>query len=820
MRLQDIGAAILKRLWVVIAMLLVSALAAAVIGQVQKPVYKVEIAISATAPINRTTGLPDAMTQGAYVALTPSISNFAESIQVAELVSRRLANQGIELSPEELVKKVSAMPEANSTSVKITFTDGSPTRVTDIANAWGETMVLMTLKSEANEFFDEGFKNLLLNGNIVFTNKAVVPEKPTQPKPMAYLGLGVFVGLVLGVVLVVLIEYFDPHFRSTRETEESLGLPVLGVLPKVKGAAPEDLLNAFGAGSLTWEAYAELRSGVMLSLGEESGSLVVAPAVPFPAAPAVAANLAVSVANTGRKTLLIDGDLRDRALSRLLGKEGRPGFSEVLERGEDPRGRIVETGITNLFLLPAGARSERSTDLVSSPDFAEELREQEGVFDQVVIYAPALQSSMDAAVLSSAAGGLLAAIDSERCTRKVAEEVMHGLERMGVAPMGVALANVKVKGRERIPGKGEKPPEPARVREGKKAKEIKPARAAEEVPPAPPVAAKQAGRSAAARVTNAAQGELSSREVGPASEAAPVCRKQGPTPAPSAAATSREDVLAAGAEREVTGETVGGAAFGGRRETASGAAPEEVSRAVEARGYGQAASEVAPSPGKEGVETKGTAPETAPAAAGEDEARARARVMEEFRRKGESGEPIPKIWLRGLTSDKPDVRENATLAVTSYYRAFLRRYAIGEDSAREITGTIIRMMRREGEFASIGEAEAQERLRRMLAEAGARLATPPRENEKDADVAGNFSSMDTDAKAPEAGRVSEADVAPEMPVASGKKGPEGVEAPEEFKLPEKRRFRLASRGEVRSARRGRGKGPKPATGDEDGIDWE
>ncbi|NPV58419.1 MAG: hypothetical protein HPY75_02000 [Actinobacteria bacterium] len=814
MRLQDIGAAILKRLWVVIAILLVSALAAAVIGQVQKPVYKVEIAISATAPINRTTGLPDAMTQGAYVALTPSISNFAESIQVAELVSRRLANQGIELSPEELVKKVSAMPEANSTSVKITFTDGSPTRVTDIANAWGETMVLMTLKSEANEFFDEGFKNLLLNGNIVFTNKAVVPEKPTQPKPMAYLGLGVFVGLVLGLVLVVLIEYFDPHFRSTREAEESLGLPVLGVLPKVKGAAPEDLLNAFGAGSLTWEAYAELRSGVMLSLREESGSLVVAPAVPFPAAPAVAANLAMSVANTGRKTLLIDGDLRDRALSRLLGKEGRPGLSEVLEKGEDPRGRIVETGISNLFLLPAGARSERSTDLVSSPAFAEELREQEGVFDQVVVYAPALQGSMDAAVLSSAAGGLLVAIDSERCTRKVAEEVMHGLERMGVVPMGVTLANVKVKGRERVPGKGEKPPEPAMVREGRREKKVKPPRATEEAPPAPPAAAKEARRSAAARGTVAAQGALSSREIRPASEAAPTYRKQEPAPA-------REDALAAGTEREVAGETVGGAAFGGRRETASGAVPEEVPRAVKARRSGKAASAAAPSPGKEGEETKRTAPETAPAAVGEDEAQARERVMEEFRRKGEKGEPIPKTWLRGLTSDKPDVRESATAAITSYYLAFLQRYAIGEDSAREITGTIIRMMRREGEFASIGEAEAQERLRRMLAEAGARLSPPARKDEKDADVTGNVSSMETDARATGTGPATPvAGTEAVGPLASDGKGPERAEAPEEFKLPEKRRFRLASRGEGRSARRGRGKGPKPTTGDEDGIDWE
>ncbi len=833
MRLQDIGAAILKRLWIVVAILLVSALAAAVVSKVQSPVYKVEISASATAPINRTTGLPDAMTQGAYVALMPSVANFAESFDVARVVSERLDKQGIQISPEDLLKKVSAVPEANSTSMKITFTDGSPTRVADIANTWGETMELMTLKSEANEFFNESLKNLILNGNIVFTNRAVVPEKPTQPKPMAYLGLGVFVGLVVGLVLVVLMEYFDPHFRSTRETEESLGLPVLGVLPRVKGATAGDLLPAFGEGSLTWEAYAELRSAVMLSHREEGVSLVAAPVLSFPAAPALAANLAISVANTGRKTLLIDADLRERSLSILLGMEGRPGLCEVLEMGRDPRPMIADGGVANLYVLPAGSRSERSTDLLSAAAFAEALREQEEVFDQVVIYAPALQGCVDAAVASSAAGNLLALIDAERCTRKAAEEALRGVERMGIVPMGVVLANVRIKSRERGRKEPEKPPETTKARR-KKEKGTAVDTAAKPVAVTPslderkPMGKKRAAEAGEQQVVSPAVGVAVPRvEALTPPSPAPV----GPTPRRGEEAQERGE-----SERAAAAGSVNALARGGEDNASPGTGLEAGAGAV--RTWRRAEKRKAAAASRS--EPKPSSAEAAPARPRGDEARARERVLEEFRRKGERGEPIPKTWLRGLVSDKADVRESATAAITVYYQAFLRRYGIAEESVRGISHTIIRMMRREGEFADISEAEAQERLRHMLSEAGARVAAGP---------SGRGDTATPQAAAPEAraashgeGGASGAATAPEtvsIPAAekrvtsagdgqaAGMTAREGekeekVTGPEEFGLPEKRRFRMAKRGEARSMRkrRGRGRENRPPGGDEEGIDWE
>ncbi len=735
MKVQDIGHAIAKRAWIVIGLVLIAALVAAIVAQVQSPVYKVETALSVTAPINRTTGLPDALTQGAYVALMPSIANYAESISVAEEVSARLALEGIDISPEELLKKVSAVPEANSTSMKLTFTDGSPTRVVEIANTWGDVIVLKSTpkptETISNDLYDEEFKNLILNGNMNFTNPAVQPEKPTQPKPLAYVGLGIFAGLLLGLLLVIFIEYFNPRFRSPSEAEETLDLPVMGVLPKEKGGRSTSLLPSFGEGSRTWKAYSELRSGLIMSSEGALVSILAAPAIPFEAGPAVTANLAMSIANTGRKTLLVDCDLQGQALSSLMELENRPGLSDALQEEKDFRDKIVSGKVANLSILPAGKKSEISTDLLSKPFFLEELHEQEDLFDEVVLYGPPLLGSLDSAVVGALVDAVVVVIDADRCTRKAATEAMHGFERLGIMPAGSVLANVKMRGRERPQAGGEKKTEPAVVAVKKERKPKK------EKPSAPAAAAAGAATAAAAP---AREKKRRGKE------------RERPLPAPAPVTL----------------------------EPARAAAGEEVP-----------VKPAAPRPGvREPARPTVTSP--SPAVEKKDELQqVRESVSEDFRRMGETGAPIPKNWLRALNSDKPEVRESAESAITTYYRSFLHRYNIGEDSITRITASIIMMMRREGEFATMSEEQAQRRLQQMLVDAGASLSTA------------------AEAGGTPAGRGDE----PPDEGAALKSVEKGL------RKQEKKRFRLEVKG-GRKAARDKGKAYRELSGEEESIDWE
>lgn len=413
--------AVRKRYWLIIIVTIVCALVAALIGRIQKPVYKVDILMAAIAPKNPTTKTADATTQIAYTQTMPTVANAAESIDIAKAASERLKKSGIDIPPEELLKKASAGPIANTTSIRITFSDGNPQRVAEIANAWGAVTSSM-LSADP----------IMLGGTLQFTNQAVPPEKPTQPKPDIYVGLGIFLGLVLGFSLVVAIEYFDPHFRSAEEVEEVLDLPVLGMLPKkMKGDSAR-------------EAFSNLRTSLLFSLSErEAGSVVVAGAIPIKGTHEITLNLAKSISDTGRKTLLVDCDMRERHVTGLMAAGELPGMSEVLERGAPLKGRIAQTTFPSLYLLPAGRQPNNPSDLLSQQQFRDIIEQLEGEFDKVVIDAPSLARAVDGAIIAANVGTSVIIIDVEGCTRNSAMLALESFHRMQLKPSGVVLASVK-----------------------------------------------------------------------------------------------------------------------------------------------------------------------------------------------------------------------------------------------------------------------------------------------------------------------------------------------------------------------------------------
>lgn len=414
-------AAVKKRWWLIIIVTIVGALVAAIIGRVQSPVNKVDIVMAAIAPKNPVSKITDATTQIAFTSIMPTVANAAVSIEIARATSERLKENGIDIEPEELLKKASAGAVANTTSIRITFTDNNPQRVSEIANSWG-AVTATTLSNDP----------LMLGGTLQVTNEAIPPEKPTQPKPYLYVGLGAFLGFVLGFSLVVGIEYFDPHFRSAEEVEEVLDLPVLGMLPKkTKG------------GSMR-ESYSNVRTNLLFSLSErETGSVVVTGAIPVKGTHEVTLNLAKSISDTGRKTLLVDCDLRERYVSGLMSAGEIAGISDVLEHGAPLKESIAQTTFPNLYLLPAGRQPNNPPDLLSQQLFRDVIEQLEGEFDKVVLDAPSLAKAVDGAIIAANVGASIVIIDVEDCTRNSALLALDSFNRLKHKPSGVILTNVK-----------------------------------------------------------------------------------------------------------------------------------------------------------------------------------------------------------------------------------------------------------------------------------------------------------------------------------------------------------------------------------------
>ncbi len=124
MKPQDITTAIKKRWWIIVALTLVAALTATLVAHFKQPVYKVEVKISAVAPVNVSTGNVDPTVQLAYQMQMASIADAAESIDIAYGVKKRIK---IDVTAEDLVAKVSTTAVANSAEFKLTVSDESPT---------------------------------------------------------------------------------------------------------------------------------------------------------------------------------------------------------------------------------------------------------------------------------------------------------------------------------------------------------------------------------------------------------------------------------------------------------------------------------------------------------------------------------------------------------------------------------------------------------------------------------------------------------------------------------------------------------------------
>jgi non-specific protein-tyrosine kinase len=160
------------------------------------------------------------------------------------------------------------------------------------------------------------------------------------------------------------------------------------------------------------------------------------------ARPTVAANLAIALAQAGDPTILIDADLRQPGLHRLLGVPGDAGVSTFLrETGEEPP--LVPTGVPGLRLLPAGPTPPNPAELLASDRFRALLARAREIATFVIIDAPPVTAVADALAIAAIADGTLLVVRAGHTRRPAAQRVKEGLERVGANILGVVLTDAK-----------------------------------------------------------------------------------------------------------------------------------------------------------------------------------------------------------------------------------------------------------------------------------------------------------------------------------------------------------------------------------------
>ena len=189
------------------------------------------------------------------------------------------------------------------------------------------------------------------------------------------------------------------------------------------------------------EAYRTLRTNLSFSsLDEPIRTLVVTSPAPDEGKSTTVANLAVTMAQGGRKTILVDCDLRRPSLHTLFDCQAEPGLTDLLLE-EDGKPALQQTQVEGLQLLASGPLPPNPADLLGSQKIDKIIASLAGAADVVLFDAPPVIAVTDAAVLGAKVDGVLLVIGAGKTRREHAERAKEMLERANVRIVGAALTN-------------------------------------------------------------------------------------------------------------------------------------------------------------------------------------------------------------------------------------------------------------------------------------------------------------------------------------------------------------------------------------------
>ncbi len=281
--------------------------------------------------------------------------------------------------------------------------------------------------------------------NVWTTQIAETPTSPIKPNVKRNLLLAIVLGLFGGVGISFFVEYLDNTVKDTDDLEDRFGVSVLGVVEMLKKQNPDSYAESEPSSSFA-ESYKSLRTALLLSAADNPPKrIMVCSMSPQEGKTTTALNLARAVAQTERKVLLIDADLRRPRLHKALGiSNSNKGLSNMLS-GTVEHIEIDNIGDTGLSILTSGAIPPNPSELLGSRSFATLLSQLENDYDMIIIDSPPVLSATDAVVLSDLVEGVLVVCKYGETTYERVEKGLQTFTKAGSKVIGLLINAMDMK---------------------------------------------------------------------------------------------------------------------------------------------------------------------------------------------------------------------------------------------------------------------------------------------------------------------------------------------------------------------------------------
>ena len=286
--------------------------------------------------------------------------------------------------------------------------------------------------------------------NVFIVSRAEVPQMPSWPSRSRMLLLGILAGGMLAVGFCFFLDYMDTTIKGETDVHHYLGAAVIGGVPSAEKEADaevfDDLFALRKPRSHFAEAFRTARTALAFSSTDMPlRSLVVTSTMPAEGKTLTSINLAVAHAQTGKRTLLVDTDMRKPRLHHVFRGPDTRGLSSLLASAPGtlmPSEVIVPTAVENLFFLPTGPIPPNPVEMLDSARFHQLIGELQKQYDLLIFDSPPALNLVDSVVIGKRVDGLVLVVRSFVTNKFAAQQVAKQVAATKVKLLGVVLNNV------------------------------------------------------------------------------------------------------------------------------------------------------------------------------------------------------------------------------------------------------------------------------------------------------------------------------------------------------------------------------------------
>jgi capsular exopolysaccharide synthesis family protein len=382
-----------------------------------------------------------AVTQRSRVSADPAaasewpVKTYVELLQKRPVLEGVITNLQLGLDAEALAKQIEVSPIQSTALIELKASSSDPQQAAAIVNG---LVYQVNRQGQALLGNDAAMSRYSLH----ILEPARIEATPVSPKMLQNVVLAALAGALLAVGMIFLYEYLNDKVRSAEDLERLVGRPNLATVAKRRSlSTPESLLVANTRALPAAEPYRMLRAHLEHAADRQAvRTLIVVSGEQQEGKSTTAANLAVVLAQSGKRTILVDANLRQPLMHAIFNTLNQQGLTTALARGDERIEQLlVPTHINNLALLPSGPSLPNALDLLVSERMSTLVEALKPHADIVLLDSPALLAYADAISLACRCDATILVVRGGRTRFKTLAKTNELLAQFNITPLGFVL---------------------------------------------------------------------------------------------------------------------------------------------------------------------------------------------------------------------------------------------------------------------------------------------------------------------------------------------------------------------------------------------